>query len=374
MKRKSRYPNVTSFRDRHGKLRWRWRKSGFATYYFRNPPDTAGFKEELAACEAGSPIRAGEGRCIPRSVGDLVAQYYGSANFNRGGQDDQHRRRLLIESFRAQFANDLVANFRWDHIEAVLAARAKKAKNDKGRMIGGPVAAENLRKQLARLFHFAERLEWIDSNPVTKAERVTVPKTRGYYSWSDADIAAFQAKHPLGTRARLALEIMLWTGQRRGDARLFGPEHLQNGQINYRQAKTGTDLWLPATPQLLEALGAMKRVGLKTFLVTEYGKPFSRAGFGNKMREWCDEAGLHHCTAHGLRKAIARRLADQGESQQSIKSVGGWKGDAEVATYTAAADQKRLATGAIGRLSSADLANRHGELAKSFQQPTEKKD
>lgn len=96
MIRKRRYPNVSSFTDRHGKLRWRWRKTGFATYYFRNPPDTAGFKEELAACEAGAPIRAGEGRCIPRSVGDLVARYYGSTNFNRGGLDDQRRRRLLI--------------------------------------------------------------------------------------------------------------------------------------------------------------------------------------------------------------------------------------------------------------------------------------
>ncbi len=89
----------------------------------------------------------------------------------------------------------------------------------------------------------------------------------------------------------------------------------------------------------------------------------SRAGFGNKMREWCDEAGLPQCTAHGLRKAMARRLAESGESQQSIKSVGGWKADAEVTTYTAGADQKRLASAAIGRLSNADLANRAGELA-----------
>ena len=205
-----------------------------------------------------------------------------------------------------------------------------------------------------------------------EAERIAAPKTGGYHSWSEDDIAAYQAQHALGTRARLALEIMLWTGQRRGDARLFGPEHLKNGQINYRQGKTGTDLWLPAAPQLLEAIGAMQQVGFKTFLVTEYGKPFSRAGFGHKMREWCDEAGLPQCTAHGLPKAMARRLAESGESQQSIKSVGGWKADAEVTTYTAGADQKRLASAAIGRLSNADLANRAGELANRLTQTPEK--
>ncbi|WP_419825145.1 tyrosine-type recombinase/integrase [Sphingomonas sp.] len=371
MTRKRRHPNVSSFTDRHGKLRWRWRKTGFATYYFRNPPDTAGFKEELAACEAGAPIRAGEGRCIPRSVADLVSRYYGSTNFNRGGLDDQRRRRLLIESFRHPFADDLVTNFRWDHIEAILAERAKKTVKD-GRAVGGPFAAQSLRKQLRRLFSYAKRLDWIADNPVDDAERVHAPKTTGFYSWSEEDIAKYQARHPLGTRARLALEIMLWTGQRRGDARLLGPEQLKNGQINYRQGKTGTDLWLPAAPQLLEAIGAMQRVGFKTFLVTEYGKPFSRAGFGNKMREWCDEAGLPQCTAHGLRKAMARRLAESGESQQSIKSVGGWKADAEVTTYTAGADQRRLASAAIGRLSNADLANRADELANRPAQTPEK--
>lgn len=370
MTRKRRYPNVTSFTDRHGKLRWRWRKTGYQPYSFRNPPDTAGFKEELAACEAGAPIQVGEGRCIPRSVADLVARYYGSANFNRGGADDQRRRRLLIESFREPFANDLVANFRWDHIEAILAERAKKVVRE-GRMVGGPFAAHSLRKQLRRLFSYAKRLEWIAENPVDDAERVQMPKTAGFYSWSEDDIAKYQARHALGTRARLALEIMLWTGQRRGDARLLGSEQLKGGYINYRQGKTGTDLWLPAAPQLLEAITAMQSVGFKTFLVTEYGKPFSKAGFGNKMREWCDEAELPQCTAHGLRKAMARRLAESGESQQSIKSVGGWKADAEVTTYTAGADQRKLANAAIRRLSTADLANRASQLANYPLQPTE---
>lgn len=186
-------------------------------------------------------------------------------------------------------------------------------------MVGGPVAALNLRKQLRCLFAYAKKLEWIVANPVDDAEKVKAPKTAGYHSWTDDEITQYQAKHPLGTKARLALEIILWTGQRRGDVRLFGPEHLKNGQVNYRQGKTGTDLWLPAAPQMLEAITAMPSVGIKTFLVTDFDEPFSKAGFGNKMREWCDQAGLPHCTAHGLRKAIARRLAEDEASQQAIK-------------------------------------------------------
>ncbi|MDO6414029.1 tyrosine-type recombinase/integrase [Sphingomonas sp. BIUV-7] len=301
-----------------------------------------------------------------------MARYYGSGNFNRGGADDQRRRRLLIESFRVEFANDLVANFGWQHIEAILAKRSQKTEKG-GRTVGGPFAAQSLRKQLRRLFAYAKRLEWISSNPVEEAEHTAAPKTAGFYSWTEADIAQYQARHGLGTRARLALEIMLWTGQRRGDTRLFGPQHLKEGLINFRPGKTGREMWVPAAPQLTEAIAAMQRVGFKTFLVTEAGNPFSRAGFGNKMREWCDEAGLPQCTAHGLRKAMARRLAEEGESQQAIKAAGDWKGDAEVTTYTAGADQKRLATGALTRLSNSFLANRGGELAKTKPQPPEKK-
>jgi integrase len=362
IRKRRRYPNVSWFTDRHGKIRWRWRKAGHSTYCFRNPPDTPGFKEELAACEAGDAIRAGAGRCVPRSVGDLVARYYGSTDFNGGGAADRQRRRLLIESFRAEFAGDLVADFGFEHIEAILLARSRKRVVGT-RTVGGKFAAQSLRKQLRRLFAYAKRLEWIPSNPVDDAGKIKGDKTGGHHTWTEDEIRQYQARHPLGTRARLALEIMLWTGQRRGDARLFGPAQLKGGKIHYRQGKTGKDLWLPAAPQLLEAISAMQRVGLKTFLVTEFGQPFSAAGIGNKMREWCDEAGLPQCTAHGLRKAIARRMAEGGATQQGIKAVAGWSGDAEVAIYTAAVDQERLADVTLGRLAAQDLANRETEFA-----------
>ncbi len=370
MKKRRRYPNVSSFTDRHGKLRWRYRKTGQPTYYFRNPPDTPGFKEELAACEAGKPARAGEGRAIPQSIDDLVARYYASADFNSGGAGDQQRRRLLIESFRAEFGRDLVANFSFEHIEAILLKRSQKRQVGK-RFVGGKVAAQNLRKQLRRLFAHARRLHWISVNPVEDADRIKAPKTGGYHTWTESEIRQYQDRHPLGSRARLALEIMLWTWQRRGDARLFGPDQVKAGKIQYRQGKTGKVRILPMAPQLVEAIGAMQRVGLKTYLVTDYGKPFSAAGFGNKMREWCDQAGLPHCTAHGLRKAGARRAAQLEAGNQGLKAVGGWSGDSEVAIYTAEVEQAALADLTLGRVIAHDLANRESRLANADVQDTE---
>lgn len=369
-RKRRRYPHVSSFVDRHGKERFRYRKTGHPTYYFRNAPDTPGFKEELEACEAGAPVKAGAGRAVPRSINDLAGRYYLSADFNSGGAADQRRRRGLIEGFRADHGDKPVEDCTFEHIEAILLARSRK-RVVKGRTVGGKVAAQNLRKQLRRLFAHAKRLHWIQSNPVEEAERIKAPRTGGYHTWSEAEIRQYQDRHELGTRARLALEIMLWTWQRRGDARLFGPGHVKGGKINYRQGKTGKDLWLPIAPQLAEAIDAMQRVGLKTYLVTEFGKPFSAAGFGNKMREWCDQAELPQCTAHGLRKAGARRAAQLEAGNQGLKAVGGWSGDAEVAIYTAAVEQEALAEATLGRVIAADLANRESWLANQGRESPE---
>jgi integrase len=101
--------------------------------------------------------------------------------------------------------------------------------------------------------------------------------------------------------------------------------------------------------------------------VTSFGKPFTPAGFGNWFRQRCNEAGLPQCSAHGLRKAAARRLAEAGCSNQQIKSITGHKTDKEVARYTAAADQVRLAdqamAAAYGMEGEQNLSNSVEELA-----------
>ncbi len=342
--------NVTAFVDRHGRERFRFRKTGRATYYFKEHPGTpANPSAEYLRIVAAAPARLEAVRAAPGSIDELVARFYRSAGWEGAGDESKRVRRGILERFRAKHGDKPVKLVTFEHIESILVAASRK-RIENGRSVGGKEAARSLRKQLMRLFAYAVKLGMIDANPVAQAERIKVAKTGGHHTWSEADIAAYRARHGLGTKARLALEIMLWTWQRRGDARLFGRKHLRAGKIHYTQAKTGKSLWLPAAPQLLAAIEAMPATGIETFLVTDYGKPFSKAGFGNKMREWCDDAGLPHCTAHGLRKAGARRAAELGASNQALKSVGGWSGDSEVAIYTAGVDQAALAEATLRRV------------------------
>jgi integrase len=335
---------VTAYYDRHGKERLRYRR-GLISRNLRGPYNSPDFRADLANAKADKPPAP---RAPLGTVSELVARYYGSATFQKAGPTRQRVVRGILESFRNDYGADLVANFRFDHIEAILLAKAKKRQDGK-REVGGPVAAANLHKQLKRLFRYAEKVGMIATNPAALAEGVKAPKG-GLHPWSEAEIAAYRSKHPLGTKARLALEIMLWTGLRLGDAAKFGRGHIKGGIVRYVQAKTDKELVLPAAPQMVAAIEAMPMTGIETFLVTDYGKPFSVDGLGNKVRQWCDEAGLPHCTAHGLRKALARRTADLGATQQQLKAVGTWSNDAEVATYVKGADQARLADTALAKV------------------------
>src|SRR5690606_30416892 len=87
-----------------------------------------------------------------------------------------------------------------------------------------------------------------------------------------------------------------------------------------------------------------------TYLVTQTGKAFTPAGFGNWFRERCDMAGLKHCAAHGLRKAMARRLAESGATYLQGRAVTGHRSDAMFAHYAARANNAAMADIALEQM------------------------
>lgn len=221
--------HVSAWRDRHGKLRFRHRKLGI-TRYFRSPIGSPEWLAEFHEFEASDRnfIKA---RHAPGTLGDLVTRYYRSQDFNSQEEVSQTKNRAIIEEFRAGRDDRPVALLTFEHIDTILAKKAQKITAEgSNRAMGGPAAAQRLRKQLRRLFQHAVRLGMIRTNPVELTARVKY-KTAGFHTWSEDEIATFRRRHSLGTKARLALEILLWTGQRLGDAHRFGPAHVRDGRI-----------------------------------------------------------------------------------------------------------------------------------------------
>src|SRR5262249_10191394 len=126
-------------------------------------------------------------------------------------------------------------------------------------------------------------------------------------------------------------------------------------------------LWIPMHPELQAALKAWGREG-RHMLTTSFGMPFTEKGFSNFMADKIGVAGLpDRCVTHGLRKAAARRLAEAGCSASEIASITGHRTLKEVERYTKAAEQRKLAVAAMGRLSARPLAefpNRSEGLGK----------
>ena len=358
---------MSEYRDRHGKPRFRFRRKGFAVYSFKAAPGTEAFRQEYASCLDGTAapsIEIGADRAAPGSFDDLIARYYRSPDFLDPGERTRVVYRGVIERWRncqpssgRRYGEAMVRHLEPRHIEKMMA-----------NMLPHRTAANMLRKRLKALMQFAIRQGLAKINPVD-ATRPFKVEGEGFHTWSEAEIAQYEARHPIGTKARLALDLMLWTGQRGGDARLMGPQHVKDKRLIVTQEKSQgkVTVSLPILAPLAESIIATKS-GALVFILSDHGRPFSKKGFGNKMRDWCDQAGLPNCSAHGLRKAAARRFAEAGCSNQQIKSWTGHTTDSEVARYTAAADQRVLSDGAGDML----MANLRDRLANQEDKPLEK--
>ncbi len=277
----------------------------------------------------------------------------------------QTKVRNILERFSEGRQDRPVKGIRFEHIDAIIAKARIKTVDAKGRNVGGIEAARKLRKELRRFFTFARKLGWISVNPVDDSNAVKVSpseRSTGFYTWTESDIAKYRSHWPIGTKQRLAMELMLWTDQRKVDAVHLGRQHIRNGKFAIRQSKTGKLLTLPIVAPLAAAIDAMPPTDALCFLVTEWGRPFSVKGFGGWFRRQCDVAGLPQCTAHGLRKATMRRMAELEMPNKTMKSVSGHSKDDEVARYTEAANQERLADGAMKRLAEWEMSNLNPRL------------
>jgi integrase len=330
------------YRDRHGQVRRYFRRNGTSIPLPGEPGTEEFAKAYLAAFQGQKSQEAPAG---PGSIAAAVTGYFGSTAFSGFAAETQKMRRNILRRFAEKHGTKTVANLQPRHIDAILAEKAAT-----------PPAQKNLLKTLRAFLDYCISVQLRRDNP-TKGIKVSVAKSAGFLTWDEHHIEQFEAAHAIGTRPRLALALVLYTAQRRSDVVKMGRQHVRAGMIRVRQQKTGAELEIPVHPELQAVLDATPSKNM-TFLVTAYGKPFSPAGFTNWFREQCNAAGLPRgFSAHGLRKAQCRRLAEAGCSVKEIQSISGHASLSEIENYTRAASQKRMARSAIDTVAAAFKRN-----------------
>jgi integrase len=343
MKIIAKYPYLCSDVDRHGNVRVYFRRAG-RKVRIREKLDCEAFRrryDELLAGgdkgkEADPPITAPKRNTLRW----LCVEFFGSPDFKRLDPRSQYTRRRILEHMFdepiAPGAAETFGDFPLDRL------RPKDLRVLRDRKADLPGAADNRVRALRRVFKWGLKNEHVKANPARDVEYVA-KGSEGWHSWTPEELTKFEERHPIGTKARLALALLMYTGARRSDVVRLGKGNVRDGWIKFSQHKTRVSVELPMLSALQEVIEATPVIGATTYLVTQYGKPFTAAGFGNWFRDRCNEAGLPQCAAHGVRKASAARAAENGATVHQLMSMFGWLTMHEAQRYTRAAERKRLA-------------------------------
>jgi integrase len=349
---------VKHYIDRTGKARFYYRRVGMKEVPLPGLPWSPDFMQAWdkahVAYKAPDPVILGASRTVAGTVNaGLVAYYQSSAFKNDLGQSTQGARRNLLERFRVEHGHKRVKMLERRHVQAYINALPRAT------------IQRSMLQALKGFLAYCVSIKIIADNPAEGVTRAKIIDTGGFRPWTEEDVARFTKRHPIGTKARLALALYLNLGVRKSDVVRIGPRDIKNGELTDFQPKKGertggNKITVPLFAETAAIIKATPVIGKDTFLVNEWGKPFTAKGFGNKMRDWCDQAGLPNCASHGLRKLCLIRLAEAGRTVFEIAAISGHKNLKEIQTYVDNANRKKLARAAFAHVETVRKEN--GEI------------
>jgi len=326
---------------RHGKLVWYVRIGQGRRIRLRAEFGTPQFSAEYQAAVARlSEPSTKDDRASTGSLAWLVQRYrevgaWTNLSLATRRQRENIFRQVLDTAGRQPIARVTKA--------AIVAGRDRRAKT--------PFQARHFLDTMRGLFRWAVDAGLVKVDPTAGVADPTFPKSEGFPPWTEEDVAAYEARWPIGTRQRVWLDVLAYTGLRRGDAVRFGRQHVRNGIGTIKTEKTGTEVTLPILPILADTLAAGP-CGDLTFIVGANGQPMTKESFGNAFKDACRAAGLSNRSAHGLRKIAAARAADRGATEAQLEAIFGWTGGRMASLYTRSANRRRLAIEAMHKLAN----------------------
>jgi enterobacteria phage integrase len=331
-----RLPYVHEYRDRHGRLRRYVRLKGLPRIPLPGLPGSREFNaayEAALSSEPPPPVSKGG----PGSLADLVTNYFRSPKFSNLEDSSKATYRKTLKPILEKHGHRIARELPPDKAEKIIIEIGQTR----------PGMANLTKKVLRTVFKVGK----IKPNPFDDIESY---KLKRHHTWTDDELAAYEQRWPLGTRERLAYAVLLYTGQRVGDAAEISRADIKNNRIKVVQEKTAEDdddiLWIEMHPALVRAIKAGPSKGLR-LIGDRNGRPISGRAASDIIRLAADDAGLpRKCVTHGIRKAALRRLAEHGCSTKEIASISGHKSLTEIERYIERASRAKLSKSAIAKL------------------------
>lgn len=334
---KPRPPHTHREITRHGKTVWYFRRGQGPRIRIRAPYGSPEFMEEYQRAALGE-LPAPKKRAPNGTLEWAVMLYKQSTAWNGLSEATRRQRDNIFKRIVKEAGDVKIGEI---EKEDVIAGRERRAAT--------PAAARNYLETLRGLFGWAYETSLIRDNPTegVKARRI---KSEGFPIWTDEDVAAYETRWLIGTRERLAFDLLFHSGLRRGDVFRLGRPHVKDGIARIATEKSGFKMWvaLRLPPELLASIAASP-CGELTYIARLDGKPYTKESFGNWFKECCKAAGLNK-SAHGLRKLAATRAAERGYSNFEMDATFGWSGGGMADLYTRKINREKLSLQAAERV------------------------
>jgi site-specific recombinase XerD len=326
---------IHEYRNRHGEVRRYVRRPGMPKVRLPGLPGSPEFMEAYAAALSGEAPAPRGRQVVEGSFGELVLRYYASPRFANLSPRSQATYRHVLEKHVERDGHRLVRQLTAEKAEKIIADIGATKKG----------LANLNRSVLSAVFRYAVKLKLRTDNPFS-VDVIEPYRLGEHHTWTDAELDAYRAHWPLGTRERLAFAVLLYSAQRVSDA----VKLKRTDVMSVTQQKTGAQLSIPAHPALTRAIKAGPSNGI--YIIGDpKGRPMTAGALTHFMARAIERAGLPtRCVAHGLRKANQRLLAESGATTKQMQAVSGHRTLKETERYSDQANQALLAIAAIALL------------------------
>lgn len=334
---KHRLSYLETFLSRHGKRMWFFRpiRKGPRIRLpdeYGSPAFHEAYRRALAQHMSGE-LRTG------RTLSWLIDQYRSSPAWGALAKETKKQFTYQLVKLKERGADAMIEDITPSVVAAGRDRRAHK-----------PSDANKYLKCLSAVMRYAVDQHWIDDNPVKGVKKVKTA-SEGFHTWTEEEAQRFEARWPIGTRERLAFDLLIYTGVRRSDVVRLGRQHTRHGEISIvteksRNSGKPVEVTISILAPLSMSINAAPK-GDMTYLVTMKGTAFGKESFGTWFRKACRAADVPG-SSHGLRKLAASRMAENGATEAELNAVFGWaQGSNESATYIQKASRAKLARAGV---------------------------
>lgn len=340
-------PHLQREVSRHGKAVWYVRVNKGPRIRLRAEFGTEDFRLEYEAAVRGD-TPAKPGKAQSGTLAWLVDRYRETGDWLELSKATRRQRENILRHVLASAGREPFVNINGRAVQKGIDRRSKT-----------PAQARHFVDTLRGLFKWAVKADLAKEDP-TAGRAAAKPKTKGFPVWTAAEIEAYEKRWPLGTRERVAFDVLRYTGLRRGDAAIVGKQHVRNGIIVIDTQKTGTRVYIRMVPQLAASL-KVGPTGDLAYISTRTGRPFVKEAFGTFFAEACRAAGVRK-SAHGLRKYAATALAEAGATVAELEAIFGWQGGRMASHYTRSVDRERMALSGMAKITGTSIPAPDGKV------------